>query len=420
MPEAQMEKTTARQELIARFSQDAIAATKVLVVGAGATGNEVVKNLALTGFGYVFIADLDTISTSNLSRTVLFSKHDVGKPKAPLAAERFQAMSINGGVADSFQGDICHGLGEGVFRHVDLIVGCVDNDQSRLYVSNICQLLKKPMIDLGIEGFNWTLFAQSGQDGCGCYACSMGSENEETALDRVRNSCDVTRRRAAEEGHVPTIAVSAASVGALAAQPAIRIAHQLITPDSMPLPPMYGMSFYTARDNRQINVKIGVRRDCAHHDNYKNHGDVHESPISAHWKLRDALEYVRDQYGKPYAIATYKDNACADRSFITHAMCVSCGKHIRVFRPQPLYDEDLLCEACRAEGAPPRLPSNGIQKNWFSLSDEEELLDMTLLDLGIPLLHIVEFAPVDGDSESLYLELTGDIDEVMPNLPKKK
>ena len=41
-----------------------------------------------------------------------------------------------------------------------------------------------------------------------------------------------------------------------------------------------------------------------------------------------------------------------------------------------------------------------------------------MLELGIPLMHIVEFSPRDGNGESLYLELTGDREEVLPNLPE--
>lgn len=67
-----METKTDRQERIPHFEQASIRNAKVMVVGAGASGNEVLKNLALIGFGYIFVADFDDISTSNLSRTVLF------------------------------------------------------------------------------------------------------------------------------------------------------------------------------------------------------------------------------------------------------------------------------------------------------------------------------------------------------------
>ena len=49
-----------------------IKATKILVIGVGAGGNEVLKNLLLMGFGHFTILDFDTVEDSNLSRTTLF------------------------------------------------------------------------------------------------------------------------------------------------------------------------------------------------------------------------------------------------------------------------------------------------------------------------------------------------------------
>lgn len=414
------ESTTDRQELIPHFRQAVIRKAKIAVIGAGATGNEVLKCLALTGFGYVLMGDMDHISTSNLSRTVLFTAADVGRRKAETAAQRFTAMNIDGGTTDFFDGDLCHNLGEGALRHVDYVIGCVDNDQTRLYLSHLCQLLGKPYLDIGIGGMNWNLFPAAGREDCPCYACTMTQRQEERALNRIRNSCDVTRRKAAAEGNVPTIVVSASMVAALAVQEAIKISHHLEDPNSGLPAPRYGrMALFTAEDNRLRNIEYpAVRADCQHHDSYRNHGGVTETPMSAHWTLREALRWVREQYGKSYAIALYKDSVCADRSFVTTACCEHCGREIPVYRPQPLEDEDLLCDACRVRGNPPLMPSNGVLKSWFSPEDEERLQSMTLLELGIPLLHILEFAPADGEGESLYLELTGDLNEVMPHLPK--
>ena len=52
------------------------------MVGAGALGNEVMKNLALVGVGTTYLIDLDVVEPSNLSRSVLFRAEDAGKPKA--------------------------------------------------------------------------------------------------------------------------------------------------------------------------------------------------------------------------------------------------------------------------------------------------------------------------------------------------
>ena len=82
-----------RFRLIGWWDQARLARARVLVCGAGALGNEIVKNLALLGVGNVLIADMDRIENSNLSRSVLYRASDNGEPKAAAAtpAERVVA-----------------------------------------------------------------------------------------------------------------------------------------------------------------------------------------------------------------------------------------------------------------------------------------------------------------------------------------
>ncbi|MFQ5422024.1 MAG: ThiF family adenylyltransferase, partial [Anaerolineae bacterium] len=61
---------------ISWWQQEIVRDATVLIVGAGALGNEVLKNLALMGIGHLIIADFDTIEDSNLSRSVLFRTSD--------------------------------------------------------------------------------------------------------------------------------------------------------------------------------------------------------------------------------------------------------------------------------------------------------------------------------------------------------
>src|SRR5688500_19219093 len=83
---APQEDRFARFKLIGWWDQARLARARVLVIGAGALGNEIVKNLALLGVGNLFISDMDRIENSNLSRSVLYRETDNGAFKAAAAA----------------------------------------------------------------------------------------------------------------------------------------------------------------------------------------------------------------------------------------------------------------------------------------------------------------------------------------------
>ena len=82
----------ARHRAIAGFSQESLQASRFAVIGAGAIGNEVVKNLCLLGVGAVDVYDFDTVELHNLTRSVLLREADVGTGKATAVARRAREM----------------------------------------------------------------------------------------------------------------------------------------------------------------------------------------------------------------------------------------------------------------------------------------------------------------------------------------
>merc|ERR1712226_569258 len=112
--------------------------SKILVVGAGGIGCELLKNLALSGFKNIETIDLDTIDVSNLNRQFLFQKIHVGKPKALVASEAVKklagdSLKIEAHHASIFETD----YNKSYFEKFDLVLNALDNLAARRHVNRI-------------------------------------------------------------------------------------------------------------------------------------------------------------------------------------------------------------------------------------------------------------------------------------------
>jgi molybdopterin/thiamine biosynthesis adenylyltransferase/predicted RNA-binding Zn-ribbon protein involved in translation (DUF1610 family) len=210
-----------RQRLIDGWDQDRLATARVVVVGAGALGNEVLKILALVGIGSIVVVDFDIISVSNLSRTVLFREGDVGKPKATVAAERTRELNPDVHVT-AISGDVSRDLGLGVLARADLVLGGLDSINARWALNRRCCRVGVPWINAGIS-------AQEGQvtryvPGVGpCYKCTMTP----SMLRRFneRRSCTTNLPLNKADQAMPTTAIGASAIAALQTHDALTFLH---------------------------------------------------------------------------------------------------------------------------------------------------------------------------------------------------
>src|ERR1043166_374825 len=120
-----------RFRLIPWWDQNKLRAARVLVIGAGALGNEILKNLALLGCEQVVVVDLDRIEESNLSRTILFSSDDVGCFKADVAARSFKKLLPQARVTPMVA-NVVQNCGLGLYAWADVILAGLDNREARL------------------------------------------------------------------------------------------------------------------------------------------------------------------------------------------------------------------------------------------------------------------------------------------------
>lgn len=131
---------------------------KVLVLGAGGLGCEILKNLAHYDFiSEIHVIDMDTIQLSNLNRQFLFREEDIGKYKAQVAAD-----AVNKEFETKVIPYVCDltTMDPQFFSQFQFVISGLDSIAPRRYVNQILVNLTLnsnyevciPFIDGGVEG----------------------------------------------------------------------------------------------------------------------------------------------------------------------------------------------------------------------------------------------------------------------------
>lgn len=146
----------ARQMMLPQIGEDGqrrIMDASVLVVGLGGLGCPVTLYLAGAGVGCMGLADIDTVSESNLHRQLLYTEADLGKPKVEAAACRLKEVSPTTRFALHSAGLNNENALE-IISAYDLVIDCCDNHATRYLIDDVCAGLGKPWIYGAISGFD--------------------------------------------------------------------------------------------------------------------------------------------------------------------------------------------------------------------------------------------------------------------------
>ena len=204
-----------RHDLIDWFDQEHLRSTRALVIGAGAVGNEVIKNLALLGVGAITIVDFDRIELHNLTRSALFSEEDVGRYKAEVAAAAAKKLDPNCAV-EFLVGDIWDAVDFSRLSSSTVVFSCVDGFFARIRINQLCSLLGVDLINAGIDSraVSAEIFPFLRDPETACYECNLPPSVYQRIGERF--SCGWLKKVAFEEKKVPTTAITASYAGALA------------------------------------------------------------------------------------------------------------------------------------------------------------------------------------------------------------
>ncbi|MGH2560154.1 MAG: ThiF family adenylyltransferase [Thermomicrobiales bacterium] len=210
-----------RQRRLAGFDQEILSAARILVIGAGTTGNEVIKNLVLLGVGHLTICDVDTIETVNLSRSILFRDRDLGQSKATVAADRALELNPDLREAVAWHRNVVHEVGCRAYEEFACVVLTVDNLEARMWVNRYCWLSQTPLIDTGVHGLlgNISVMAPPAPV---CLECGWSLDAYRRLAERF--SC-LKIGLDPNDPKIPMVITSAAVIGGLAAQECVGLLH---------------------------------------------------------------------------------------------------------------------------------------------------------------------------------------------------
>lgn len=232
-----------RQKRIGGWDQSKIANATIMIVGAGATGNEVVKNLVLTGIGKIILIDFDIIEKSNLNRCILFNMVDSieNKYKVDVLIESCKRLNPDTEIV-GLKKDL-NSIDKKYYKEANVICSCLDNVEARLQANNYAYFYDVPFIDSGIDEFFGSVQAvYSGVEDAACLQCGISG----TDLDLMwkKFSCtgeEIESANGETVGKMATIITTTAIIGGIQTQQILKF--------------VLGLDYY--KKHGEWNPKIG-------------------------------------------------------------------------------------------------------------------------------------------------------------------
>lgn len=384
--------------LLSWFKKDRVNNARVLVAGAGALGNEVIKDLALFGVGHIFVVDFDRIEVSNLTRSVLFRETDAfdHKFKAEVAAQR--AMEINPQIkVTPIVGNLFSEVGLALYRSVDVIIGCLDSRLARYQLNRMAMRAGKTWIDGSIE--NLTGVVKIYTPGVSCYEC--GLSREEFNIIMLRTGCADVVRSQTSQGRVATTPISASIVGAVQAQEAMKIIHQdFYDGDKLPFTTLQGKMWrYEGLTNTTNSYRFASwKKSCSAHEQWSNITPI--SDMSADIPIAKAFSVLKEKLGVKVLEINLMNN-----KFIEAIVSDRPEKEFNLMIPESKLD-NLISETPELR----KLSYKTIfhKKFYENIDADFPFTELTLKQIGIPYFDIIK---VSTDKGEFYVELTGDKDK---------
>jgi molybdopterin/thiamine biosynthesis adenylyltransferase len=244
-----------RSRRLGWFNLNIVKEMNVLVVGAGAIGNETVKNLVLSGFHKISLVDMDFVVKSNLNRCVFFSDEDAERNRMKAEVIKKKIKRLNPSVkVNSYISRIEH-LSDDFIPSFDVVLGCLDNISTRLHLNARCFHHQIPYIDGGTRGLIGKVQVVIPPK-TSCLECGMNKTHEKVRNKRL--SCtgkDVTFFEPKLAADINTTSI----ISAVQTQETLKIVHKRY--NSV----IRNMFYYDGNRNIAEVLEVPINPNCPHH-----------------------------------------------------------------------------------------------------------------------------------------------------------
>lgn len=150
--------------------QEALLASKVLLVGMGGLGCAAAPYLVASGVGQITLVDDDSIDSSNLQRQILYREADIGLSKAQQAAATLRQLNADITIDAQCRRLSADDLAQLVPQY-SLVLDCTDNLESRNAINAACVKAKVPLVSGAAIRFEGQLASFSMEGDSACYHC---------------------------------------------------------------------------------------------------------------------------------------------------------------------------------------------------------------------------------------------------------
>lgn len=379
--------------LLSWFKKEKVKNARVLVAGAGALGNEVVKDLALFGIGHIYVVDFDRIEMSNLTRSVLFREADANNHsyKAEIVAKR--GMEINPQIkVVPIVGNLFSEVGFGLYRSVDVVIGCLDSRIARYLLNRLCMRAGKTWIDGSIE--NLTGVVRVFTPGLCCYECGLSREEFNHIM--LRTGCADVVRAQSTAGRIATTPVSASIIGAMQVQEAMKIIH-LDEKESNHFSTLQGkvLRYEGLTNSTNIYKFASWKKSCPAHERWEP--VVSGNELSATLPVKEVLMQLKTLLGVKKVEINMLNN-----KFIDKIVSDQPEKEFRIMLPESKLDAFINDDPELRKLSYRTLFHKSFFENIDSSFPYQEL---NLQQIGIPLFDVIQVSTEKGQ---FYVELSGD------------